>query len=102
MLAASAVDAMLKAKSLSDGSLYARINQAAQAHLITDDMAEWAHAVRLDANEQRHADENSVHHTTETATRAVDFVTALGDILFVLPARVQRGRAEAGDALGSH
>lgn len=50
MLAASAVDAMLKAKGLTKGSLYARIDEAARSHLITGDMAAWAHDVRLDAN----------------------------------------------------
>ena len=57
MLAASSVDAMLKEKGYNEGSLYARIGQARDDHLITADMAEWAHEVRLDANDQRHADE---------------------------------------------
>ena len=39
MLAASSVDAMLKAKGLTEGSLYARIKKAAEQHLITEDMA---------------------------------------------------------------
>ena len=59
MLAASAVDAMLKNKGYKDGSLYARIDDAAAKHLITPDMAAWAHDVRLDANDERHADESS-------------------------------------------
>ena len=36
MLAASAVDAMLKEKGYIDGSLYARINKAAEEHLIPE------------------------------------------------------------------
>jgi len=59
MLAASAVDAMLKKKCYKDGSLYSRINKAAEDHLITQEMAEWAHDVRLDANDERHADEQA-------------------------------------------
>src|SRR5712672_3170939 len=59
MLAASAVDAMLKAKKLTNGTLFSRIDQAAAEHLITADMAVWAHEVRLDANDQRHADEEA-------------------------------------------
>jgi len=51
MLAASAVDAMLKEKGYKDGSLYKRIEQAAGDHLITAEMASWAHEVRLDAND---------------------------------------------------
>src|SRR2546425_1148696 len=58
MLAASAVDAMLKAKGYKDGSLNSRIKKAVADHLITKEMGQWAHEVRLDANEQRHADED--------------------------------------------
>ncbi len=35
MLAASAVDAMLKAKGYTEGNLYPRINRAAEDHVIT-------------------------------------------------------------------
>ena len=98
MLAASAVDAMLKVKGLSDGNLYSRIEKAVNNHLITADMSKWAHEVRLDANDQRHADEAATLPTEEDASRVIDFVSALGEILFVLPKRVQRGieRATAG------
>ncbi|MDQ1560005.1 MAG: hypothetical protein QOD32_3065 [Pyrinomonadaceae bacterium] len=95
MLAASSVDAMLKAKGYKDGSLHSRINRAAEDHLITSDMATWAHQVRLDANDQRHADENATLPDAADARKCVDFAMALGQFLFVLPARVQRGLAEA-------
>jgi DNA-directed RNA polymerase subunit RPC12/RpoP len=97
MLGASAVDAMLKAKGYKDGNLYNRIEQAAKENLITADMAKWAHEVRLDANEQRHADELVVLPGAEEARRTVDFALALGQFLFVLPARVQRGLADAAE-----
>ena len=93
MLAASSVDAMLKAKGYKDGSLYTRIDQAAANHVITAEMAAWAHDVRLDANDQRHADEAQPLPTIEDAQRAIDFAEALGDFMFVLPARVRRGIA---------
>jgi hypothetical protein len=91
MLAASAVDAMLKAKGLKDGSLYSRIDKAAADHLITVEMARWAHEVRLDANDQRHADEEVPLPQQADAKRTVDFALALAQLMFVLPARVQRG-----------
>jgi hypothetical protein len=91
MLAASAVDAMLKAKDLKSGSLYDRINKAAERHLITDEMARWAHDVRLDANDERHADENAELPTLEDAKRAIEFSLALAQFMFVLPERVRRG-----------
>lgn len=93
MLTASAVDAMLKAKGYTDGSLYARIDKAAADHLITADMAHWAHAVRLDANDQRHADESASLPDEADAKRCIDFASSLALFLFTLPARVKKGLA---------
>ena len=73
MLTASAVDAMLKAKSYVDGSLYSRIDKAAADHVITPEMAKWAHAVRLDANDQRHSDESAEIPSETDAKRCIDF-----------------------------
>src|SRR5215469_8025087 len=82
MLAASAVDAMLKEKNYTKGSLYERIKQAAEGHVITPDMARWAHQVRLDANDPRHADAENPHHDEASAKRAVDFARALAEFMF--------------------
>lgn len=95
MLTASAVDAMLKAKGYAEGSLYTRIDKAAENHLITSDMAHWAHAVRLDANDQRHANEVAELPSEADAKRCIDFAAALGQFLFTLPARVKRGLTPA-------
>ena len=100
MGAGSAVDAMLKAKGYKDGSLYKRIDQAAEAHLITAEVAAWAHEVRLRANDERHADDEAPLPSTADARRVVDFAIALGEILYVLPARVAAGRktTQAGES----
>lgn len=95
MLAASAVDAMLKFLNYKEGSLNARIEEAKKAHLITAEMAEWAHDVRLDANDERHADEEAALPTPDDAQHSLDFALALAEFLFVLPARVKRGLAAA-------
>ena len=91
MLAASAIDSMLKLKGYTDGTLYTRIQKAASEHVITSDMDVWAHEVRLDANDQRHADETAVLPSENGAQRTIDFAAALAEIMFVLPNRVQRG-----------
>jgi Domain of unknown function (DUF4145) len=91
MLSASTVDAMLKAKGLKKGTLYSRIEMAAKQGVITVDMKTWAHQVRLDANDQRHADDDASLPTEEDARLVLDFAEALGHLLFVLPARVTRG-----------
>jgi hypothetical protein len=92
VLCASSVDAMLKSKGYKDGTLNSRIRSAAADHLITPEMAEWAHEVRLDANDNRHADESAPLPTDADALRCIDFARALGEFLFVLPDRVARGR----------
>jgi hypothetical protein len=94
MLTASAVDSMLKDKGYKEGSLYKRIDQAATDHLITAEMAMWAHEVRLDANEQRHVDEDLPMPTQADADKSIEFATALGQFLYVLPAMVTRGRSQ--------
>lgn len=97
MAAASAVDAMLKAIGFTQGSLYERIEKAKTDGRITAEMATWAHQIRLDANEPRHADLNDPHHDEASARRTVDFATALGEFLFVLPQRVTRGLQQAAN-----
>jgi hypothetical protein len=91
MLAASAVDAMLKTKGFTSGSLYSRIDKARDDRVITNDMATWAHQVRLEANDQRHADEERPLPSGQDAERSIEFASALAQFLFVLPSRVQRG-----------
>jgi len=95
MLCASSVDAMLKTKDLRKGSLYSRIEKAAEQALITKEMALWAHEVRLDANDERHADDEAELPTLKDAERCVEFTKALGMFLFVLPNMVEQGREKA-------
>lgn len=95
MLSASAIDAMLKERELTEGSLYKRIGEAVSSHLITQDMADWAHYVRLDANDQRHADADAPLPTIDDAKKCLDFALALAEVLFVLPARVREGMGNA-------
>jgi hypothetical protein len=54
-------------------------------------MGDWAHHVRLEANDQRHADKNAGFPTQEQAEQSIEFTEALAEILFVLPSRVRRG-----------
>lgn len=95
MLTASSVDAMLKSKGYKDGGLYARIEKAAKDHLITEDMAKWAHQVRLEANDQRHADDDAPLPSDDDAKRCIHFAKALGQFLFELPALIAEGLKES-------
>lgn len=90
VMAASAVDAMLKELGYNDGSLYQRISKAVGDNVLTKNMADWAHHVRLEANRTRHADEDDPFVAPEEAKQVVEFVEALGQFLFVLPARMKK------------
>lgn len=96
VMAGSAVDAMLKKHGLEAGSLYARIDEALTKNLLTQGMADWAHRVRLGSNRPRHADKDTPHVSPDEAKQSVEFAEALGNFLFVLTARVNRGLEAAG------
>jgi hypothetical protein len=98
VMAGSAVDAMLKHLGLTEGSLYSRIDQAVEQHKITSSMGDWAHEVRLGSNRPRHADEKSPHVSPAEARQSVEFTEALGNFLFVLTARIERGTTAAKEA----
>lgn len=95
IVCASAVDAMLKLKGFTEGSLHSRIRAAVAQNLMTQSMADWANEVRLAANDQRHADAEAVHASTSDAKRLIAFAMALADFLFVFPARIYKGRASS-------
>ena len=91
MISASAVDAMLKEKGYTDGSLYERIDKAVEDGLITKEMAQWAHQIRLDANEQRHPGEDAGLPSEQDGKLVFDFAISFAEYLFVLPSKVSRG-----------
>jgi hypothetical protein len=91
MLSASAIDSMLKSKGYKDGKLYSRINKAAEDNIITESMSKWAHQVRLDANDERHADDESTMPNELDAKKSIDFALALAQFLFILPSLVEKG-----------
>lgn len=95
MLAASAIDSMLKDQGYKEGALYSRIEQASNDHLLTKQMKEWAHEIRLSANEQRHADEKFAGSSADDAKQVIEFTKALAEYLYVLPARVLKWKASA-------
>jgi hypothetical protein len=95
MVAGSAVDAMLKHHGYTEGSLYTRIDQAVEKHLLTKAMGDWAHEVRLGSNRPRHADKEAPHVSPEEAQQSVEFAEALANFLFVLQAKIDRGIQKA-------
>jgi hypothetical protein len=98
VMAGSAVDAMLKHFKLTEGSVYKRIDQAVEKHILTESMGEWAHEVRLGSNRPRHADADNPHVSSAEAAQSVEFAEALGHFLFVLSSRVSKGIEDARKA----
>ena len=95
LMAASAVDAMLKEIGYSEGSLYSRIDKAVEDHVLTSGIGDWAHHVRLEANNVRHADQARPHLSADEARQCVEFADAMAQFLFVLAGKVSSGIAEA-------
>jgi len=87
-MSASSIDAMLKDHDLTEGSLYTRIEKAVVDGILTQKMPDWAHRVRLDANNPRHADAATPPMTDEDARRAFDFAKVLTEYLYLLPSRM--------------
>lgn len=96
MLAASAVDAMLKLKGYKEGSLYSRLEQTVKDHLITAEMERWAHLVRLDVSDQRHSDGNYPLPGVEDAMRCIRLAHVIAEYLFVIPEKVHSGIKDSG------
>lgn len=103
MASCSAIDAMLKERDVKrkgadgkDRSLYKRIEVAVDEGILTKEMADWAHKVRLDANDQRHADEDAELPSEKDAKNVLELARTLAEILFVVPAKLKEaGRQEA-------
>tara|TARA_R110002124_G_scaffold286892_1_gene469062 strand:+ start:1674 stop:2351 length:678 start_codon:yes stop_codon:yes gene_type:complete len=98
MLSGSAIDAMFKEKGYKKGTVNERIKQAVTDGVLTEGMSEWAHAVRIESNNPRHADLESPHSSVAQAETMIAFAKALGEFLFVLPAKVERGKAASKKA----
>ncbi|MNE09974.1 hypothetical protein D3C80_1026690 [compost metagenome] len=98
VMSGAAVDAMLKELGLEKGSVYQRIDEAVAQGKLTQNMAEWAHQVRLGSNRPRHADKENPHVSEAEAKQSLDFATALVHFLFILSAQVARDTAAAKKA----
>jgi hypothetical protein len=97
--AASSVDAIPKQMGLKSDSLSHHIDETKKNHLVTPERAEWASEVRLDTNDERHAEKDADLPTREDSVKIIDFAMALAEFLFVLPIMVTRGRSMAGSIL---
>ncbi|MFU6377864.1 DUF4145 domain-containing protein [Metapseudomonas otitidis] len=77
----------------TNDALNARINKLKTDQVITAEMADWAHIIRLEGNESAHSDDES---TKEEAQELVDFTETFLLYAFTLPAMVRIKRGNAG------
>lgn len=77
---------------ISVSNLSARINRLRDNSMLTADMADWAHIVRLDGNESVHTDEEFTSKETE---EILDFTETFLLYAFTLPSMVTSRRSEA-------
>ena len=91
----SALEAGLKEKFPDiDGTLYERIEKAANQQGLTPDLADWAHRIRLDGNDAVHGDEE---FSKEDAERLHAFTELVFLYLFTLPGMLAKARDEQTD-----
>jgi hypothetical protein len=93
MASSTSIDAMLRDvlqdKGADGDTLYKRIKNAVKENILSEEMSNWAHQVRLNGNEQRHLEDKSP--ALKDAQDCLDYAMMLAEILFVIPKRVQAG-----------
>ena len=90
------VEATAKAKEISKGSLYDKINAMRDAQLIRPAIAEQAHEVRFAGNDMAHGDIDFAPDATDSE----EILALMGEVLsevFQGPARLARIRAKRGE-----
>ena len=90
MLAASAVDAMLKDQKFTGSSLLSRIKQATENGTIPSSLGTWSEKVRLESSEDP-GDPGFKMPSQKDARQVIDFTLVLAEYMFVLPQKVQKG-----------
>lgn len=81
--------AVKKLNPNGNGSLYKRIEQLEQIGLITQDLKDWAHAIRIDGNEVAHEETPA---TNELATELLSFVELFLMYTFTMPGMIESRR----------
>ena len=90
-----ALDAGLKDKfPKMEGTLYARIEEAAKNQDLTPELAEWAHKIRLDGNDAVHEDLFLEKEAKDLAM----FTQLVFQYLFMLPGMLSAARGDPGEA----
>ncbi|MCH9845237.1 MAG: DUF4145 domain-containing protein [Alphaproteobacteria bacterium] len=92
VMTTSAIDAMLMDKGDYNDrlSFHDKIEQALQDNLIPEDIAIWAHKIRINSNDVRHPTnaKTDTRPTDEEAKQAFNFATILAEIFYIYPSLI--------------
>ena len=91
LMARTAIEATAKDKQITDGSLYNKIDAMAKKNIITDQLAEEAHEIRLLGNDMAHGD-LAEPVTEEDASDILGFLDSVMDYVYQQPMALQKRR----------
>lgn len=92
MMSRKALEVAVKKLDGKGKSLYLKIENLAQEGKITEELKDWAHAIRLDGNEAAHEDEPV---TPEFAKEILSFAEMFLMYTFTMPERIALRRKES-------
>lgn len=77
------------------GKLFDQINELFEKQIITKDIKDWAHEIRLTANIGAHPDEDGLEDVTPTeAKELLDFTEQYLNYVYIMPDKVAKKRAK--------
>lgn len=93
LMARTAVEAVAKAKGVTQGSLVAKIDELYNRHLIYENVRDAAHEVRFIGNDAAHADLVDNPITEDEAVAILELMDMVLDGVFIAPAKTAAQRA---------
>ena len=92
LMARTAIEATAKDKQITDGNLYQKIDAMAEKNIITDQLAEEAHEIRLLGNDMAHGDLAEAV-SEEDASDILGFLDSVMDYVYQQPMLLQKRKA---------
>lgn len=92
LMARTAIEATAKDKQITDGNLYQKIDAMAEKNIITDQLAEEAHEIRLLGNDMAHGD-LAEPVSEEDASDILGFLDSVMDYVYQQPMLLQKRKA---------
>ena len=86
-------------KGAKKGILWEQIDELYDGEIITKDIKDWAHEIRLTGNIGAHPDKDGLEDVTkEDAKELIDFMEEYLNYVYIMPSKVQAKRAKKEEA----